>query len=234
MPFPPPPVPTNKTNDTAQQDDHPTSHNLIGQAINETVTELGNEIIRRANGDSTNAANILDNANRLDALETLTTDHEDRLNLYDAQIQKVKDDLADLTVAHDDLKDIVWTLRPLANVITGWVNIGNVGLWAPYGGDRQIPQFRKRGDAIDVRFAIKGGNVDANYSSSWYKFQPGFRPPNDVSIPVFCVGNQPAGAGNPRLLVRKNGDTRFYGLGDNKDLSGAFSFWTTEIWVQPT
>jgi hypothetical protein len=40
--WPPPTLPTNKTNDTAQLDDHPAAHNAANQAINDLVQEAQN------------------------------------------------------------------------------------------------------------------------------------------------------------------------------------------------
>jgi hypothetical protein len=47
MPFPPPVLPINRTNATAQQDTHPADHNAAALAINDTVARvvtLGNTV----------------------------------------------------------------------------------------------------------------------------------------------------------------------------------------------
>jgi len=43
MAYPPATLPTNKTNQTAQLDDHPAMHNALAAAINDIVTELGGD-----------------------------------------------------------------------------------------------------------------------------------------------------------------------------------------------
>lgn len=40
MAFPPSPLPVNRTNATPQQNTHPADHNAIGQAVNDTVTQV--------------------------------------------------------------------------------------------------------------------------------------------------------------------------------------------------
>lgn len=70
MPFPPTdhPAPVNKTNATAQVNDHPEHHNVLAQNLNDTVEQL---IVERGRITSnTQAISTKADSSRVDALET--------------------------------------------------------------------------------------------------------------------------------------------------------------------
>lgn len=222
MPFPPPPLPTNFTNETAQTDAHPVNHNLTGQAVNDTVAqviadkaELLAAIAANTSGINGNAQSIADLDNDLSALTNRVSSNEGDINTLQSTANNHEGRINNL------LKDVDTGLRRHGG---GWKNIGTVNGWSTFGS-RQDPEYRKRGDLVDVRFEMQGGSI-SNYSSAWFTFPSGFRPPKDISLTV-TTASLYAVVGNARLFVQSNGQSKFYGLPSNVAVTGFITFSVT-------
>ena len=59
---------------------------------------------------------------------------------------------------------------------SAWTALPLFGAWVAYGAPYQVPQYRKRGDIVEVRGLIKNGVI----GTQAFTLPAGFRPPADM------------------------------------------------------
>jgi hypothetical protein len=125
-------------------------------------------------------------------------------------------------VAHGNIDSAAWGI-PLTNEVNrltaltapgAWTAATLTGGWVNFGGTEQNAQYRKLGDLVQLRGAIKSGTV----GTAAFNLPAGFRPPANVAFAVSSAG----AFGN--LAVGANGDvTPANGSTGSFNLSVAFS-----------
>jgi hypothetical protein len=99
-----------------------------------------------------------------------------------------------------------------------WTAVTFTNSWVNYGGSKTEAKYRKRGDMVDVRFAIKSGTL----STSAWTLPAGFRPPSTLTFTT----TGPTTTDHGVMDVAADG-TCVVSAPSNTLVSGAFSFSTT-------
>lgn len=213
MAFPPPALPTNASNIKSQADDHPADHNAIAFAVNDIVAEIQ----RIDAATSSSIASLNASVSSLTAKDSNLQTQIDSLKSKDTSLQN------QINSNNTDISNLQSTDSSLSSRISkledaGWITIPDTNGWVRHATYNHIPQFRKLGNLVHVRFSLKNGNLSGN----WYRFPSGYRPVNGTAIPIVAWDASPGTT--PRIYIKPDGTTTFYGINGNTYLAAEFAF----------